>query len=62
MTISTSKGNIVIKVDGSLSPIAAGNFGGARRVRLLQRRGVPPARARLRHPGRRRHLRPGAQG
>ena len=26
VTITTDKGNIVIKVDGSLSPIAAGNF------------------------------------
>ncbi|HJW21817.1 MAG TPA: peptidylprolyl isomerase [Candidatus Limnocylindrales bacterium] len=26
ITIATAKGNIVIKVDGSLSPIAAGNF------------------------------------
>ncbi len=53
VTLTRSKGAIVIGIQADLSPIAAGNFVALAVVRLLRRVPVPPPRPGVRHPGRR---------
>ena len=61
-TIETDKGTIEIELYAESAPKATANFVELAQQGLLRRRHLPPHRARLRHPGRRRAVRHSSTG
>ncbi len=52
VTITTDQGDMALKIEADLSPIAAGNFVALAELRVLRRCRLPPTGPRVRHPGR----------